>query len=207
MAVVGFVCAGARDREAVAREIEVLRDAGVDLLVVEQGEQIEGRAPLSAALTSSLLPGDTLIVVGLDQITSSVPALLEAIAELDRSGMRLRSLTEPVIDTCEEHGASVVAFAALLRRLDLGRTDGRSAVSQVDVVPQRARSGRPSVMSPERLAAAIALRDGGQSLSGIADALGVSASTVARALARHDDGGRVSRLEMSVKMRPGAALT
>lgn len=46
--------------------------------------------------------------------------------------------------------------------------------------------GRPTVMTQERVTAAVQLRDGGASVSAIARSLGVGASSVTRALTRHD---------------------
>ncbi|EIC06721.1 DNA invertase [Microbacterium laevaniformans OR221] len=47
--------------------------------------------------------------------------------------------------------------------------------------------GRPSVMTPERTAAAADLREQGYSYEEIGRLLGVGKSSVARALAKHDE--------------------
>lgn len=47
--------------------------------------------------------------------------------------------------------------------------------------------GRPSVMTPERTAAAVQMHEQGHSILHIAKVLGVGKSSVSRALAKHDE--------------------
>jgi DNA invertase Pin-like site-specific DNA recombinase len=47
--------------------------------------------------------------------------------------------------------------------------------------------GRPSVMTPERVQAAVRMRTEGDSIAQIARTFGVGASSVSRALAKHDE--------------------
>ena len=84
-----------------------------------------------------------------------------------------------------------------MRRGGLARR-GHGALEMVERVGEIARGlaharaqgrvgGRPSVMTPERIAAAVKMRAEEHSVAHIAKVLGVGASSVSRALAKVDD--------------------
>lgn len=77
----------------------------------------------------------------------------------------------------------VAVFAQL--RVDTIRDNTRRGLEHARA--QGRLGGRPSGMNAERVAAAVQLRDAGSSTAAIARALGVGASSVARALVRYDE--------------------
>lgn len=182
MAVVGYVRAAGHEHEDAARQLSLLRGAGAEILLVDRGPY--GDPAQWMSVTTPLEAGDTVLVVSLDRLADSLPGLVHAVTELDSRGVRLRSLTAPAIDTRCEGGRSVVAFAAVLRALHRPSSGRDSERAPGEESLTRSGPGRPSVMTPQRVSTANAMRTAGQSLSAIAEALGVSASSVARALSR-----------------------
>jgi DNA invertase Pin-like site-specific DNA recombinase len=95
-------------------------------------------------------------------------------------------LTEPDIDTTTPMGRALFGIVAVFAQLlvDTIRDNTRRGLEHA-----RAKGrlgGRPTVMSAERVAAAVQLRAAGTSITAIARTLGVGASSVTRALARYD---------------------
>ncbi|MFS0703060.1 recombinase family protein [Cellulomonas sp. 179-A 9B4 NHS] len=181
----GYVRVETSEQEA-ARELAELRRAGAELVFVDHGGAGPGPSQWDVCL-ERLRAGDTFLVWRLDRAVSSVAGALRVVTDLHDRKVHLRSLCEPEIDTAASHGPSLVAFAASLSALHVARVRARSRAGQDAARREGRPPGRPTVMSPERLVAARALRAAGQSHTAIARALGVSPSTVGRALAREDD--------------------
>jgi len=127
-------------------------------------------------------PGDVLVVWRLDRLDRSLRHLLQLIDELSSRGVGFRSLTES-IDTTTATGRLVLhLFGALgefecdlLRECTTGGLEAAAA-------PGR-HGGRPTVMTPAKLAAARALlADGQHSVAKTAAAVGASRATLYRAL-------------------------
>ena len=139
--------------------------------------------PQLIACLDFLRPGDTLAVWRIDRLGRSVADLTTIVNDLGARGIQFRSLTE-AIDTTTVGGELVfhifAAVAQMERRLISERT-------RAGLVAARARGragGRPTVMTPERLTAAQAMRAQGMTLIQIAATLGVGRSSLVRALAQ-----------------------
>ena len=142
------------------------------------------RPGLAAAL-GYLRPGDTLAVWKLDRLGRSVKEVLTIADDLHERGIGVRILTGKLSGTYTPHGEGkffftmMAAFAELERDIIHERTMAglKAARAQGKV------GGRPTVMDPDKLAAARARRDRGESPTQIAKALGVSRASVYRHLA------------------------
>ncbi|MEO8906882.1 MAG: recombinase family protein [Microbacteriaceae bacterium] len=183
---IGYARVSKNEQNRAAQEAE-LRAAGAERVFVDHGES--GRIaehPQWLACVDYLRVGDTLVVRRLDRLGRSERIIIETLNDLGRRGVNIKSLTEPMIDTTTPSGSAlfgiVAVFAQLrvdtirentMRGLQLARSEGRIG-------------GRPSVISPERLAVARRLRAEGRSIAHIASVLGVGASSVSRALAKLD---------------------
>ena len=135
-----------------------------------------------------LRPGDTLWIRALDRIAGSELMAIEIIRDLAKRGIRLRSLTEPFldVDTSTPMGEAIVGIMAVLAQLRVATIRDNTQRGLAHARAQGRVGGRPTVMTPDKLAAALRLRDAGDSTSAIARALGVGRSSVERALDKHD---------------------
>ncbi|TFF04447.1 recombinase family protein [Cellulosimicrobium funkei] len=155
-------------------------------VVVEKASGRREDRPELARLLAGLRDGDTLVVTKLDRLGRSAAHVARLVRDLDDRGVTLRSLTE-TIDTSSATGRLMVHVLAAVAQMeaDLARErtlDGLAAA--------RARGrvgGRPSVMTPDRVAAARVALAGGQSRAAVARALGVSRDTLYRHLSALDD--------------------
>lgn len=198
---IGYARVSKNEQHTAAQEAE-LRAAGAEHVFVDHGEssRISDR-PQWLACLDYIRAGDTLIVRRLDRLGGSERIIIETLNDLERRGVNIKSLTEPMIDTTTPMGRAlfdiVAVFAQLrvdtirentMRGLQFARSEGRVG-------------GRPSVISPERLAEARRMRAEGRSIAHIAGVLGVGASSVSRALAKIDHDEAVATREPRVFFR------
>ncbi|WP_239525904.1 recombinase family protein [Microbacterium sp. B35-30] len=137
------------------------------------------------ACLESLQPGDTLIVTSAAMLAPTVPQFLGAIAGLSARDVRFRSLSESALSTGVQVDPADVfaALESLRRRLSSLQTRAGMA----SAAAEGRRPGRPTVMTPERVAMALELRNLGRPVTHIARVLGVSANAVQRCLAASPD--------------------
>lgn len=187
--IVGYARVSTRDQNPAAQEAE-LRAAGAGRVFIDHGEssRVSDR-PQWIACLDYLRSGDTLVVRALDRVAGSEVMAIELIRDLARRGIRLRSLTEPFldVDTSTPMGEAIVGIMAVLAQLRVSTIRDNTRRGLEHARSQGRVGGRPSVMTDERTAAAVQMRDNGDSIAKIARTLGVGASSVARALDRRDE--------------------
>ena len=139
------------------------------------------RPGLAAAL-EYLRSGDTLAVWKLDRLGRSVKEVLTLADELHERGIGLRILTGTLAGSYTPTGEGkffftiMAAFAELERDMIHQRTMAGLAAARA----QGRVGGRPTVMDPDKLAAATARLARGESATQVAKALGVSRATIYR---------------------------
>ena len=141
----------------LALQRDALERAGCDRIYDDTGSRsIRHRAELDACL-DYLRAGDTLVVWRLDRLGRSLRHLIDTIGDLEHREVGFRSLTEGLDTTTAAGRLTLHIFAALAefeRALVLERT-------RAGLEAARARGrlgGRPTMMSPEKLAAARAVK-------------------------------------------------
>lgn len=129
--------------------------------------------------------GDMIIVTSASMLAPTAAQFLAAVTGLVGRGVGFRSLSEPALSTGTDMDPAdvFVALESLRRRLSSLQTRAGMAAA----ASKGRRPGRPTVMTPERVAMAVELRDLGRPVTHIARVLGVSANAVQRALASKAD--------------------
>lgn len=128
----------------------------------------------------SLQPGDTLIVTSAAMLAPTVPQFMGTVAGLSARGVTFRSLSDPLLSAGGQADPAdvITAIESLRRRLSSLQTRAGMA----SAASEGRRPGRPTVMTPERVAMAQELRNLGRPVTHIARVLGVSANAVQRSL-------------------------
>jgi len=170
--------------QTVQLQRDALTDAGcIRIFEDKVSSRVKDRTGLLAAL-DYLRIGDTLCVWKLDRVGRSVKEVLTIADDLHDRGIGLRILTGRLAGTYTPTGEGkffftmMAAFAELERDMLQERTFAGLAAAR----EQGRTGGRPTVMGPDRLAAALARRANGESPTEIAKALGISRATVYRHL-------------------------
>ncbi|WP_083129305.1 recombinase family protein [Mycolicibacterium tusciae] len=166
--------------QSVDMQVQALNSAGAERIWTEQMSGGRDDRPELAALLDYARPGDVLMVWRLDRLGRSLPHLLRVVEDLDARGVEFRSLTE-AIDTTTAGGRLVfhvfAAVAQFERALAVERsTAGVAAARAAGRVP-----GRPK-LSAETVEAVRKLDQAGTSRTNISRSLGISRSSVYRAL-------------------------
>lgn len=139
----------------------------------------DDRPKLSECL-GYLRPGDTLVVWKLDRLGRSLPHLIATVEGLAAKGIAFRSLRE-AIDTETSGGKLVFHLFAALAEFERDLTRERTAAGLRAARARGRRGGRPSVMPPEKIRQAQALRERPElSVSEICKTLGISPATFYR---------------------------
>lgn len=176
------------DSQDLQLQRDALTEAGCGRIFEEKiSTRVTDRPGLAAAL-DYLRPGDTLCVWKLDRLARSVKDVLTIAEDLHERGMGVRILTGTLAGSYHPTGEGkffftmMAAFAELERHIIHQRTVAGLAAARA----QGRIGGRPTVMDPDKLAAARARQANGESLTQIAKALGVSRASVYRHLPLQD---------------------
>ncbi|MGZ4183576.1 MAG: recombinase family protein [Solirubrobacteraceae bacterium] len=147
---------------------------------------------------------DTLVVWRFDRLGRTLKHLVETIAELEQRQIGFRSLTEGIDTTTPSGRLTFHIFAALAQFERALIREGTHAGLQAARARGR-RGGRPAVVTPDKLAAAIALRrQGDMTMKQIDKSLQVGRATLYRHLTLSDDA-RPSRVRRHARhVAPGA---
>lgn len=184
MTVIGYARVSTRDQHPES-QVERLVGEGATRVFTDHGQssRILDR-PQWLACLDYLRPGDVLLITSLDRVAGTERMAIEIIRDLAAKGIRLRSLTEPFldVDTTTPMGEAIVGIMAVLAQLRVATIRDNTMRGLAHARAQGRVGGRPTVMTEERLLAAQAMRREGASFATIATALGVSRSTVSRAL-------------------------
>ena len=186
MSLVGYARVSTREQNPQAQEAELL-EAGAIRVYVDHGEssRIKDR-PQWLACLDYLRPGDTLVVRRLDRIAGSEKMAIETINDLAQRNINIKSLTEPDIDTTTPMGRALFGIVAVFAQLRVDTIRQNTMRGLAHARAQGRIGGRPTVMTPERVAAANQMRAEGKTLTHIASVLGVGRSSVSRALTKLD---------------------
>lgn len=184
MSEVGYARVSRREQNPKAQEAE-LRAAGCRRVFVDHGESSRvAERPQWLACLDYLRPGDTLKVRRLDRQAGSERILIETLQDLDQRQVNIVSLTEPMIDTTTPMARALYGIVAVFAQLRVD-TIRENTQRGLDYARSQGRvGGRPSLMTPERVAAARRMRAEQQSWESIARVLGVGASSVRRAVGK-----------------------
>lgn len=161
MNVIGYARVSTREQNPASQEAE-LRAAGCGRVFVDRGESSRtADRPEWTACLDYLRAGDTLVIRALDRVAGSELMAIELIRDLARRGVRLKSLTEPFldVDTSTPMGEAIVGIMAVLAQLRVSTIRENTMRGLAHARAEGRVGGRPTVMTPERVSAALRLRE------------------------------------------------
>ena len=166
----------------LAEQRQQLLDRGCDEVIEEQYTGTTTERPQLDALLARLNTGDTLMVTKLDRLARSAMEGANLIKELTDNGIRVNILNMGEVDE-RPHGRLMLhillAFAEFERDMIVERTQAGKAVARTK---EGFREGRPPIDKARKEAAVDMVINGGKSYKDAANAVGISKSTLVRAL-------------------------
>lgn len=163
-------------------QLDALERVGcIDTFTDHASGTIDDRPELTRVL-ERLQPGNTLVVWKLDRLGRSMRHLVDTVTALQARDIGFRSLQES-IDTTTPGGKLVFHIFAALAEFERDLISERTKAG-LDAARARGRvGGRKPSMTPQKIAAAKAMRDvGDHTMAEIAAAVGVGRSTLYRHL-------------------------
>lgn len=180
MSTTGYARVSTDDQDPAA-QVGALEAAGCDPVYIERASGSTMERPQWAECNRGLGRGDTLVVVRIDRLGRSLADLVAVLDDLGRRGVAFRSLTEG-LDTTTPMGRMVYQLAAAFAEYERALISERTRAGLATARARGARIGRPPALTDEQRATAHQLHDHGRNKAAIARILGVSRSTIRRAL-------------------------
>ncbi|WP_019180122.1 recombinase family protein [Microbacterium yannicii] len=178
--LVGYTRAIATDTN-LAADVTALTDAGAERVFTDDAAADPRKRPGLAECLAVLGAGDVLLVPSASHLSHAVTHFTATITSLAERGVGFRSLSEPAL--CTGNPVDPAEVMATLEALRRRLVSVRTRAGMESAAASGKRPGRPTVMTPERIAMAIELRNLNRPIAHIARVLGVSANSVQRALA------------------------
>lgn len=178
--VVGYARAVAPDQD-VAADVAGLTDAGAEQVFTDGADADPRQRPGLAECLAALRPGDVLVVLSASHLSHAVTHFVTTVSGLSECGVGFRSLSEQAL--CTGGRVDPVEVLAALEALRHRLVSVQTRTGMASAAAAGKRPGRPTVMTPDRVAMALELRNLGRPVTHIARVLGVSANSVQRALA------------------------
>ncbi|MFE9795312.1 recombinase family protein [Streptomyces goshikiensis] len=181
--LIGYARVSTDDQEAQLQH-DALTAAGCTRVFTDKASGKNTDRPELAAVLDYVRPGDTLCVWKLDRFARSLIDLVNMVDGLAARGVGFKVLTGALasIDPNTPDGRLMLQVVGAMAEFERSLIKDRTRAGLDAARAQGRVGGRPPVMDADKLTAAKARRDQGESVTAIAKALKVSRATLYRAL-------------------------
>lgn len=166
-------------------QIEALTNAGCDRIITDRGQSGSKAAQTRPGFSEALDlidSGDLLVVWKLDRVGRPIADLIHLLKLFGERGIEFRSLTDG-IDTTTTGGRLVFHIMGALAEFERDLIQERTKAGLRAAKKRGKRLGRPPALTPAQVKhAKSAITAKRETVSGMAEILGVNRSTVQRAL-------------------------
>jgi DNA invertase Pin-like site-specific DNA recombinase len=165
---------------------DALERAGCERVFEDQVSGVSTERPGWAQVKAMLRSGDTVVVWRLDRLGRSLKHLIETVTELGERGVGFRSVQEN-LDTTSAGGRLVFHIFGALAEFERELIQERTRAGLAAARARGRKGGRPRKLDAKKIATARRmLGDPEQTVSEVAQILGVSRATLYRALKAAD---------------------
>lgn len=165
----------------LATQIGQLEAAGCERVFHDKLSGLTTDRPQLRKLLAQAGAGDTVIIPAIDRLSRDTADLLTIARDLKTTGVGLRSIAEPIIDTTSELADVVMAVLGLAAKLEHKRLRERTAAGRVKAKADGVKFGRKHKLTAHQQREAIQRRDmDGESPGSIGRSFNVSRQTISR---------------------------
>ena len=168
---------------SIEEQYSTLKEQGCQEIIVEQYSGKTTDRPELGALMHKMTKGDTLVVTKLDRLARNVVEGVTLVRELLHSGIKVHVLNVGLLDDTPMGNffiTTLLAVAELERSMIMERTQAGKEVAKTK---PGFKDGRPRI-AKNRIDAALALVDAGNSYNKVAELTNIGVATLYRARAR-----------------------
>ena len=163
-------------------QIAALKEAGCQMIFEESASGAQRDRPKLHDALHYVREGDVLVVWKMDRLARSLRQLIETVDQLGEQSIGFISLTED-INTTTTGGRLIFHVFGALAEYERALIGERTRSGLANAKSKGIRLGRPMAMTDNQIEMAKKLKSaGGHSMQAIADQLGVSRSTLYRAI-------------------------
>jgi DNA invertase Pin-like site-specific DNA recombinase len=171
--------------QSLDAQLDVLLKAGVETERIYSdklsGSGLRSERPGFMDLLRYVRTGDTVVVTGIDRLGRSASEVMLTVKELWDKGIVIRSLREG-IDTSNATGRMIAGVLASLAELELELQRERKAASRAARKARDLPTGRPKALTNDQAALVRRMREAGEQVPIIAQAVNASRATIYRVL-------------------------
>ena len=169
------------DAQDLSNQLAELKAAGCDTIFREKITGTHAERPQLKKLMAKLATGDVVIIPAVDRLSRDTTDLLVIARDLQKAGVGLRSIAEPVVDTTSDFAELVLAMLGVAAKLERRRIKERTERGRSDAKAKGVKFGRKPKLTAHQQREAIRRRDkDGETLRSIARSYDVSAATISR---------------------------
>ncbi|MGL5866997.1 MAG: recombinase family protein [Dermatophilaceae bacterium] len=175
-------------KQDLDRQIRALEAAGIspEHIYLDKKSGASTNRPGLAAVTAYAREGDVIVVHTLDRLGRTVRDTLNLIHDLADRGVGIRNLADPIKVDSTNPGDPMAQLAVVLLALfaQMERTYSleRAAGARAAATAKGRRTGRPTIVNPDKLAYAAHLRDTNHTIAQIVAKTGITRTTLYRHL-------------------------
>lgn len=159
-----------------------LKAAGATKVFSEKQSGLDADRPKLKECLEYVREGDTLIVTKLDRLARSTADLYRIVSGLSAKGVAFKVLDDAAVDTSSRTGKLVMGILALIAEFETEIRRERQMEGIARAKAEGRTGGRPKLLTPEKEHAIHNLREQGETIRGIAKAVGFSKATVQKVL-------------------------
>jgi DNA invertase Pin-like site-specific DNA recombinase len=141
------VSTGAQD---LSSQLAELKAAGCEKVFREKMTGTTAERPQLQKLMKALAPGDVVITPAVDRLSRDATDLLVIARDMQRTGVGLRSIAEPVVNTTSDFAELVLAMLGVAAKLERRRILQRTAWGRVDAKAKGVKFGRKPTLTPHQ---------------------------------------------------------
>ncbi|OUI83797.1 recombinase family protein [Acetobacter tropicalis] len=161
-------------------QINSLKAAGCERIFKEKASGADAQRVELRRMLKSLKGGDTVVVTRIDRLARSTFDLFGIVKEITEKKAQFYSLAEPWADTGTSTGRLMLAVLGGLADVERDLIRNRTAEGRARAIEQGRHMGRPRQITEAQRREIVIRRKEGERLKSIADAFGISDSTVSR---------------------------